>query len=116
MGMVGCSMDAERLGSLVRVVKARVAPDPAELRLACGAPGSVFGRQAKSDRRHARFRPRQRGIGRRFGGRWFSGRHRRRGYRQRSEEHTSELQSLMRISYAVFCLKKKKHTTNKHEI
>src|SRR3546814_6779957 len=30
----------------------------------------------------------------------------------RSEEHTSELQSLMRISYAVFCLKKKKHTTH----
>src|SRR3546814_10242206 len=32
----------------------------------------------------------------------------------RSEEHTSELQSLMRISYAVFCLKKKKHINNKH--
>src|SRR3546814_5611638 len=31
----------------------------------------------------------------------------------RSEEHTSELQSLMRISYAVFCLKKKKYNTNK---
>src|SRR3546814_1622963 len=31
----------------------------------------------------------------------------------RSEEHTSELQSLMRISYAVFCLKKKKQQTNK---
>src|SRR3546814_2238360 len=30
--------------------------------------------------------------------------------RNRSEEHTSELQSLMRISYAVFCLKKKKKT------
>src|SRR3546814_4100229 len=30
------------------------------------------------------------------------------GTRHRSEEHTSELQSLMRISYAVFCLKKKK--------
>src|SRR3546814_2274031 len=30
------------------------------------------------------------------------------GRRTRSEEHTSELQSLMRISYAVFCLKKKK--------
>src|SRR3546814_4550138 len=29
---------------------------------------------------------------------------------QRSEEHTSELQSLMSTSYAVFCLKKKKHT------
>src|SRR3546814_2979036 len=32
----------------------------------------------------------------------------------RSEEHTSELQSLMRISYAVFCLKKKTQT-NKHK-
>src|SRR3546814_4929223 len=31
----------------------------------------------------------------------------------RSEEHTSELQSLMRISYAVFCLKKKNRTTSK---
>src|SRR3546814_3048823 len=30
----------------------------------------------------------------------------------RSEEHTSELQSIMRISYAVFCLKKKKHHHN----
>src|SRR3546814_6784503 len=38
------------------------------------------------------------------------GRHRRAV--RRSEEHTSELQSLMRISYAVFCLKKKK--TNDH--
>src|SRR3546814_3307976 len=31
----------------------------------------------------------------------------------RSEEHTSELQSLMRISYAVFCLKKKNHTNHR---
>src|SRR3546814_2932815 len=44
--------------------------------------------------------------------------HRRDGFRarsapasDRSEEHTSELQSLMRISYAVFCLKKKKTAT-----
>src|SRR3546814_1437231 len=38
------------------------------------------------------------------------------GLGERSEEHTSELQSLMRISYAVFCLKKKrKYTpTNQH--
>src|SRR3546814_3581161 len=39
------------------------------------------------------------------------------GRRQRSEEHTSELQSLMRISYAVFCLTQTKHripTPNKH--
>src|SRR3546814_4213497 len=34
----------------------------------------------------------------------------------RSEEHTSELQSLMRISYAVFCLKKKKKTYVNHEL
>src|SRR3546814_1377626 len=33
---------------------------------------------------------------------------------KRSEEHTSELQSLMRISYAVFCLKKKTNTHNTH--
>src|SRR3546814_9737396 len=34
---------------------------------------------------------------------------------RRSEEHTSELQSLMRISYAVFCLKKKKNKRNKYK-
>src|SRR3546814_3848935 len=37
------------------------------------------------------------------------------GGETRSEEHTSELQSLMRISYAVFCLKKKTKYTKKHE-
>src|SRR3546814_9969018 len=36
--------------------------------------------------------------------------------RLRSEEHTSELQSLMRISYAVFCLKKKKKIKQNNEI
>src|SRR3546814_2940222 len=40
---------------------------------------------------------------------------RRDHFAQRSEEHTSELQSLMRTSYAVFCLKKKK-TEHKHQI
>src|SRR3546814_1429386 len=56
----------------------------------------------------------------------FDGRRRRRHrhrhrileelFGKRSEEHTSELQSLMRISYAVFCLKKKKtkHHTHNH--
>src|SRR3546814_2500962 len=38
-----------------------------------------------------------------------------RGPCMRSEEHTSELQSLMRISYAVFCLKKKKNNTHNHK-
>src|SRR3546814_8601594 len=40
---------------------------------------------------------------------YLCGRHKR----SRSEEHTSELQSLMRISYAVFCLKKKKRRQDK---
>src|SRR3546814_5121448 len=39
---------------------------------------------------------------------------RRRSPRHRSEEHTPELQSLMRISYAVFCLKKKTNTKTQH--
>src|SRR3546814_3706656 len=39
-----------------------------------------------------------------------------RPFRARSEEHTSELQSLMRISYAVFCLKKKKSREHKNPI
>src|SRR3546814_8214484 len=37
-------------------------------------------------------------------------------HEQRSEEHTSELQSLMRISYAVFCLKKKKKQQQEDQI
>src|SRR3546814_5733003 len=50
-----------------------------------------------------------------IGGRYFAGAMARRpGDRQRSEEHTSELQSLMRISYAVFCLKKTKKKKQKH--
>src|SRR3546814_11721459 len=50
-------------------------------------------------------------------GRMRSGGHRPAARRARSEEHTSELKSLMRTSYAVFCLKKKKHnniTTSIH--
>src|SRR3546814_8451852 len=66
-------------------------------------------------------------AGRRIGdivltqGRWrerarrsrFHRRHAPRPIGKRSEEHTSELQSLMRISYAVFCLKKKKTKMHK---
>src|SRR3546814_6345033 len=51
----------------------------------------------------------QLGIGRQF---------RKRPIARRSEEHTSELQSLMRISYAVFCLKKKNkkpHNNTSHK-
>src|SRR3546814_9655838 len=62
--------------------------------------------------RQAGFATRYHGHIRLFSAVW-SIRYRRCAYRAgaRSEEHTSELQSLMRISYAVFCLKKKKNTT-----
>src|SRR3546814_3036718 len=65
-------------------------------------------------------RPRQDCAGRRLGGSSSSGGADRASLRRgngrdtwpgRSEEHTSELQSLMRISYAVFCLKKKNNET-----
>src|SRR3546814_1545570 len=89
-------------------------------------------------------RTRDRSIGKQFGHRWIRSFLKTRGYspefsailkadfwkifssgiwsarftgsrRSRSEEHTSELQSLMRISYAVFCLKKKTiHTKNNY--
>src|SRR3546814_4238197 len=50
----------------------------------------------------------QMGIGGQRGFGFFEGtQHRAVEFGERSEEHTSELQSLMRISYAVFCLKKK---------
>src|SRR3546814_9173917 len=50
---------------------------------------------------------------------WYPARDRRKpvlssSKMSRSEEHTSELQSLMRISYAVFCLKKKKNKIHTH--
>src|SRR3546814_947576 len=46
-------------------------------------------------------------------GKWLQQGGQRTGADPRSEEHTSELQSLMRISYAVFCLKKKTTQTEK---
>src|SRR3546814_4977054 len=62
--------------------------------------GAARGVRAGVDRRAPRRRrPQHGGAG-----------HLRQGLHRRSEEHTSELQSLMRISYAVFCLKKKKKT------
>src|SRR3546814_3295805 len=73
--------------------------------------------QESHDRRPARCRPRpavpQRPHLQRLQRR-DQRRHPAPALRPRSEEHTSELQSLMRISYAVFCLKKKKH--NKQNI
>src|SRR3546814_3390792 len=66
-----------------------------------------------------RDRTRRLSIGHEQGGArpWRRGRKEHSGKaHRRSEEHTSELQSLMRISYAVFCLKKKKnHKHYKHK-
>src|SRR3546814_7374055 len=62
--------------------------------------------------RHAR-RRRRRALPRRHAGPARRSRQRR-SAGDRSEEHTSELQSLMRISYAVFCLKKKKKKLQKY--
>src|SRR3546814_2706067 len=81
----------------------------------CGFPATCRSHDLPWLRHPARFRHRRRGVLPRQGHcRGFPGGHPRgarpaRDDDERSEEHTSELQSLMRISYAVFCLKKKKH-------
>src|SRR3546814_7717909 len=78
-----------------------------------GGAERIFALGAQPGGRAARRLPRARHRLRRLlaGGARLPGRRDRRG---RSEEHTSELQSLMRISYAVFCLKKKNtHTTHR---
>src|SRR3546814_8118028 len=69
-----------------------------------GAAGNAFGQLANfREVGHGPGQPAQTGFGVRHDG--------RERLIHRSEEHTSELQSLMRISYAVFCLKKKKKTS-----
>src|SRR3546814_4871748 len=77
------------------------------------SPGGRVRFLAQRPRRAALARPAQRDRrrpGRAAGARRLSRGAGSRRARSRSEEHTSELQSLMRISYAVFCLKKKKKT------
>src|SRR3546814_7010193 len=91
--------------------------------LGLAQPGRRLGAGLESDgATTSAFGPRRRSSGSRAGRPRASGAVARglgdvlpRGAR-RSEEHTSELQSLMRISYAVFCLKKKKQRTNKTSI
>src|SRR3546814_2786169 len=66
------------------------------------SPAARTGRRRPADRRHDAV---VRGV---------ASQPARRRTTARSEEHTSELQSLMRISYAVFCLKKKKHNRTRN--
>src|SRR3546814_6023348 len=87
----------------------RSAADPRRGAVAAAAPADSVGQRLRAvaapgadPRRPAR---RHRRLRRVAHGRGLDG-----PFRRRSEEHTSELQSLMRISYAVFCLKKKKQT------
>src|SRR3546814_2873772 len=77
--------------------------------------------RSRQHEQHLRVLAQRRDLQSRRSRRRWSGRGDRIGmarYPRRSEEHTSELQSLMRISYAVFCLKKKNHKnadiTNSH--
>src|SRR3546814_5826301 len=99
---------------------------PRSTRTATLFPYTTLFRSACRDRRPGSPRSRGPPPARRRGGRRSRRRRRPRpaaaalggpcGPRRRSEEHTSELQSIMRISYAVFCLKKKKTHKNLHEI
>src|SRR3546814_8847140 len=77
-------------------------------RSACGDPGRRQGPALRTIARPARHGPAEEPAGLEADRQSVCG---RRGPDCRSEEHTSELQSLMRISYAVFCLKKKKKNT-----
>src|SRR3546814_9439695 len=77
--------------------------DPASL---AGAQGCAVSRKRQHSAAKAHGRCRGCDVACAFG----IGAHRAYGCDRRSEEHTSELQSLMRISYAVFCLTKKNNT------
>src|SRR3546814_3464317 len=84
---------------------ASLAPPAAPGGRRCRAAAAVRSRLPVVQHPAAEHRQRRRKVHRRHRGA-------DRRQRPRSEEHTSELQSLMRISYAVFCLKKKKKNTN----
>src|SRR3546814_5402970 len=94
--------------SNINIVKRHTKPNPQ-----ANQPGGVIEREAPihvSNVMH--FNPAS-GKGERIGTKVLEDGRRLRVFRSsRSEEHTSELQSLMRISYAVFCLKKKKEKYN----
>src|SRR3546814_6927494 len=80
------------------------------LRIGGGDVIARFGRQRRAEQRRRMDVRRRRGAGAALL-RGKAGEYQR----HRSEEHTSELQSLMRISYAVFCLKTKKKQDNEQQ-
>src|SRR3546814_7243555 len=99
----GAALPGDRGGA----VRAAAAGGVAVAGAAAGGGGAgAVGAGAGGERGAAR----DRAVARRGRDRYWRGRG---GGRGRSEEHTSELQSLMHISYAVFCLTKKKKKMNK---
>src|SRR3546814_10537567 len=98
--------EAEKITSVQQAI------DYIKAHVKAGRPWDIPGACAGPERRHGAFASCRRVVqaGAAIAASGVSGAHPpRRGPRiARSEEHTSELQSLMRISYAVFCLKKKK--------
>src|SRR3546814_8186922 len=101
-----CSSDL--VGQLRRVLELLF--DPADV---CRVGGRPCARAADDLHRHVEIGPGSFSVG--LGSR-LKPLHKGKPGRDRSEEHTSELQSLMRISYAVFCLKKKKQTKYQQQI
>src|SRR3546814_9675943 len=101
------------------LVRAAGRADPHRPRRSVGPqPGAVRGRRPAAEGRRAERSADRRAAAGRLRDPYGVHRSRSNG---RSEEHTSELQSLMRISYAVFCLKKQKNNKktqyhNKHKI
>src|SRR3546814_5413932 len=99
-----CSSDlGVRVALHARIGRDDVGVEPGAQHAALG-----FGRRGRASRKQRRH------AGRARNKHATDARHRPLRPTGRSEEHTSELQSLMRISYAVFCLKKKKNSKNTH--
>src|SRR3546814_1060283 len=91
-----------------RVIAQRKAAEPVTV-VGAGPAGLACAIALARAGRHVVVREWHRDVGARFHGDF-------QGLENRSEEHTSELQSLMRISYAVFCLKKKNKTTQNNRM
>src|SRR3546814_1024415 len=89
---------------------------PCNGRMGPGATASLSASRTRPGRLPIPVLPEEKRGARRAAWLNFRGRGRFRPALWRSEEHTSELQSLMRISYAVFCLKKKRYTTTLHSL
>src|SRR3546814_8688517 len=99
------SFPTRRPSELVECDRVRTLGPTRRRRIRVEQRALAVGRRARKKRHACRLRIRVRRP-------FAAGLQRQQAGGKRSEEHTSELQSLMRISYAVFCLKKKTTNTN----